>query len=199
MILIIDNYDSFTYNLVQMVKTLYSPVKIIRNDELTVKEIKELNPKGIILSPGPCTPKEAGICLELVQSLYKEIPFLGICLGHQTIAQAFGSTIIKAKHLLHGKVDIIQHDYKGLFYELPKLLTATRYHSLIVDDYKLSNQLMVTARSTTDQYIMGIRHIKYPIEGVQFHPESYKTEHGMTIIRNFAELVRGGTYVQITS
>jgi len=195
MILIIDNYDSFTYNLVQMVETLYSPIRIIRNDEYTVGEIKELKPKGIILSPGPCTPNDAGICLKLVQTLYKEIPFLGICLGHQTIAQAFGSRIIKAKHLLHGKVDTIQHDYKGLFYDLPKVLTATRYHSLIVDDYKLSNQLMVTARSTTDHYIMGIRHIQYPIEGVQFHPESYKTEHGMAIIRSFTELVRGGTHV----
>lgn len=195
MILIIDNYDSFTYNLVQMIEPIYGSVKVIKNDEMSIDDIKKLGPKGIILSPGPCTPNEAGICLDVVKELYKTIPILGICLGHQTIAQAFDSTIVQAKTLLHGKVDSIHHDNKGLFYNLPTTIKATRYHSLIVDDKLFSNQLMVTARSKSDDCIMGIRHIKYPVEGLQFHPESYMTEHGDTIINNFIELVRGGMYV----
>lgn len=196
MILIIDNYDSFTYNLVQMVETLYAPIMVIKNDELSIEEIQTLNPSGIIISPGPCTPNEAGICLELVQSLYKDVPILGICLGHQTISQAFGAKVVQAKYIVHGKVDKIKHDYKGLFYKLPKEFLATRYHSLIVDEFNFPSQLMITARSSSDQYIMGVRHIHYPVEGVQFHPESYKTESGMAIIKNFVELTRvGGYYV----
>ena len=162
---------------------------------MSVDAIKRLHPKGIILSPGPCTHNEAGVCLDIVKQLHKTIPILGICLGHQTIAQAFGSKVVQARTLLHGKVDTIQHDNKGLFYNLPMTIKATRYHSLIVDDKLFSNQLMVTARSKSDDYIMGIRHIKYPVEGLQFHPESFMTEHGDTIINNFIELVRGGTHV----
>jgi anthranilate synthase/aminodeoxychorismate synthase-like glutamine amidotransferase len=194
MILIIDNYDSFTYNLVQMVESLYDTVKIIKNDDHTVETIAKMNPKGIILSPGPCTPNKAGVCLDLVKYFYDKIPILGICLGHQVIAQSFGSLIIEADHLMHGKVDKIFNDGQGLFADLHHEFTATRYHSLIVDDCHLSTELMVTARSSTDQYIMGLRHIHYPVEGLQFHPESYKTEFGMTIISQYIELVRTGGY-----
>lgn len=195
MILIIDNYDSFTYNLVQMVQVKYDSVMIIKNDELSIDDIKKLNPKGIILSPGPCTPNEAGICLDVVRSFYRTTPILGICLGHQTIAQAFHSNIVQARSILHGKVETIQHDFKGLFYDLPTTFKATRYHSLIVDDKHFSKDLMVTARAKSDGYIMGLRHCKYPVEGLQFHPESYMTEGGHKIIDNFVKLVRGGIHV----
>jgi len=194
MILIIDNYDSFTYNLVQMVEQLYHKVMVIKNDTHTIDDIKTLKPKGIILSPGPCTPNEAGICLNAVQSFYKEIPILGICLGHQTIAQAFGSQVIKAKHLVHGKLSSINHDGQVLFHGLQTPIRATRYHSLIVDDSKLSSDLRVTSRSNDDHYIMGLRHVKYPTIGIQFHPESYQTKQGHTMIENFVNLVLKGGY-----
>lgn len=196
MILIIDNYDSFTYNLYQMISCLYDDVRIIKNDEMTVEEVKALKPKGIVLSPGPCTPNEAGICLEVVHQFYEDIPILGICLGHQIIGQAFGASVIKARHLVHGKIDAIRHDYKGLFHGLSQDFIATRYHSLILDDKTVPAELMVTARASSDQYIMGIRHIHYPVEGFQFHPESYKTLVGIDIMKNFVDLVRvGGYYV----
>ena len=192
MILIIDNYDSFTYNLVQMVETLNENVMVIKNDELTIDEIKKLPLRGIIISPGPSTPNNAGICLDVVKSFYKEVPILGICLGHQTIAQAFGSKITPAKVLVHGKVDSIHHDFKGLYLDVDQDFIATRYHSLIVSESSLSNELMVTSRSKSDMSIMGVRHIKYHTEGLQFHPESYKTTQGVKLIRNFLNLTRIG-------
>lgn len=192
MILIIDNYDSFTYNLVQMVEALNENVKVIKNDELTIDEIKKLPVKGIIISPGPSTPSNAGICLDVVKTFYKYIPILGICLGHQTIAQAFGSKIIHAKILVHGKVDLIHHDFNGLYLDVNQDFFATRYHSLIVSESSLSNELMVTSRSKSDMSIMGVRHVKYHTEGLQFHPESYKTTEGIKIIRNFLNITRIG-------
>lgn len=194
MILIIDNYDSFTYNLVQMVSELYHKVHVIKNNTHTIEDIQQLNPSAIILSPGPCTPKEAGICVEVIKNFYDKLPILGICLGHQCIAEAFGGQIERAHHICHGKVDMIHHDFKGLYYQISDTFEATRYHSLIVSDHNLPNVLMISARSHSDQYIMGIRHIHYPVEGFQFHPESYKTKIGEVLIRNFVELVRVGGY-----
>lgn len=194
MILVIDNYDSFTYNLVQLLESMYDDVHVITNDALTIDEIVNLNPKGILLSPGPGYPKDAGVCLEVVHAFHDKIPILGICLGHQTIAQAFGSSITKANKCIHGKVDAIMHDQKTLFKNLEQNFQATRYHSLVVDDLNLSKSLMVTARSASDQAIMGIRHEVYPVEGLQFHPESYMTKDGHIILSNFISVVRHGGY-----
>ena len=185
MILVIDNYDSFTYNLVQIVESLYKDILVIANDALTIAEIKALNPEGIIISPGPSRPQNAGICLEIVKKLGPSTPILGVCLGHQTIAEAFGSDVINANQIIHGKTDEIYHDKKGIYQGLPTPFTATRYHSLIVDRNTLSDDLIVTSSTKGKDIIMGIRHKTYPVEGVQFHPESYKTEHGKTLISNF--------------
>jgi anthranilate synthase component 2 len=184
MLLMIDNYDSFTYNLVQYLAELKQEVEVYRNDEITIDEIKKKNPQYIVLSPGPCTPNEAGISLEVVNIFKGEIPILGVCLGHQTIGQAFGGKIIHAKTLMHGKTSQIHHTNQGVFKDLKNPFTATRYHSLVIDRATLPSCLEVTAW-TNDEEIMGVRHKTLPIEGVQFHPESVLTEHGHDLLNNF--------------
>ncbi|ABK61089.1 MULTISPECIES: anthranilate synthase component II [Clostridium] len=183
MILMIDNYDSFTYNLVQYLKCLKEDVLIYRNDSITLDEIEKLNPDMIVLSPGPCTPKESGICKDIIKS-FKTIPILGICLGHQTIGYCFGANVVKANEPVHGKVSPIIHKNTGVFRNLPNPLKVTRYHSLIIERESLPDFLEVTAETDKGE-IMGIRHKEYLIEGVQFHPESILSECGMDILKNF--------------
>lgn len=191
----IDNYDSFTFNLVQYLAELGSEVRVFRNDQITVDEVIALVPSHIVLSPGPCTPNEAGICLDLVGRIgwgeTQRIPILGVCLGHQAIAQAFGATITRAREIMHGKVSAIHHTGSGVFRDLPTPFNATRYHSLIVQDNTLPECLKVTAWTERPQNVrdevMGIRHKTLPIEGVQFHPESILTDHGHKILKNFLE------------
>jgi anthranilate synthase component 2 len=189
MLLIIDNYDSFTYNLVQYYGELGYETLVKRNDEITLKEIPALKPSHIILSPGPCTPNEAGICLELIDTYKQSYPIFGVCLGHQAIGQNFGGKIIKAKQVMHGKISTIAHNDKGIFKNLPQHFNATRYHSLVVDNSSLPDCLEVIAWTTDKQggfdEIMGIKHKEYPIEGVQFHPESILSEHGKEILNQF--------------
>ncbi len=191
MIVMIDNYDSFTYNLVQYFGELGADVQVHRNDKITVEEVAALNPSHIILSPGPCTPNEAGICLELIDKLKGKFPILGVCLGHQSIGQAFGGTVKRAREVMHGKVSPIHHSDVGVFKGLPSPYTATRYHSLIVEKSDLPDCLEVTAWTQhadgSRDEIMGMRHKTLPIEGVQFHPESILTEHGHALLRNFLE------------
>ncbi|KMY50350.1 anthranilate synthase component II [Peribacillus loiseleuriae] len=184
MILLIDNYDSFTYNLYQYILMAGKEITICRNNEMTLDEIREMNPESIILSPGPGNPNEAGICLEVVREFHQSIPILGICLGHQVIAQAFGGVVEKAKQPVHGKTSIITHDGKGVFSGISTSFLVTRYHSLIVNESSLPDCMEVTAK-TIDDVVMGLRHTKYQIEGLQFHPESILTEHGHTLISNF--------------
>ncbi|CAG7839381.1 anthranilate synthase [Clostridium novyi B str. ATCC 27606] len=183
MILMIDNYDSFTYNLVQYLKCLKEEVLTYRNDSIGLEEIEKLKPDMIVLSPGPCTPNESGICKDIIKN-FKTIPILGICLGHQTIGYSFGANVIKAKEPVHGKVSSIIHTNRGVFRNLPNPLKVTRYHSLIIEKESLPDFLEITAE-TIEGEIMGIRHKKYLIEGVQFHPESILTECGMDILKNF--------------
>ncbi|MFZ5969370.1 MAG: anthranilate synthase component II [Bacillota bacterium] len=190
MILMIDNYDSFTYNLVQYLACLGEDVKVYRNDEISLESIESLNPKMIVLSPGPCTPNEAGICMEVVRKFKGRFPILGICLGHQTIGQVFGGKIIKAKEPVHGKVHPIHHTNAGVFRELNNPLKVTRYHSLVIERETLPECLEITAE-TYDGEIMGIRHREYMIEGVQFHPEAILTEQGMDILDNFLKQAAG--------
>ena len=180
----IDNYDSFTYNLVQYLGELGEDVKVIRNDELTVDEIEALAPARIVLSPGPCTPNEAGVSLELISRFAGRIPILGVCLGHQAIGQAFGGRIVHAKTPMHGKVSRIHHGGAGVFRDLPTPYDATRYHSLAIERESCPGVLEVTAW-TEDGEIMGVRHRTLPIEGVQFHPESILTHHGHALLGNF--------------
>lgn len=184
MILMIDNYDSFTYNLVQYLGYLNEKVAVYRNDCITVEEIEEMRPQMIVLSPGPCTPNETGVCQDVVQRFKGKIPILGICLGHQTIAQVFGGTIIQANEPVHGKVHSIRHTNQGVFKNLPNPLKVTRYHSLVVERKSLPPFLKITAE-TADGEIMGLRHETDLIEGVQFHPEAILTEMGMEILANF--------------
>jgi anthranilate synthase component 2 len=184
MVLMVDNYDSFTYNLVQYLGELGEEVKVVRNDELTVDEIEALRPDRIVLSPGPCTPNEAGVSLELVRRLAGRVPILGVCLGHQAIGQAFGGRVVHARTLMHGKTSAIHHTGAGVFRGLPSPYTATRYHSLAVERATCPADLEVTAW-TDDGEIMGVRHKSLPVEGVQFHPESILTEHGHDLLRNF--------------
>lgn len=184
MILMIDNYDSFTYNLYQYVGIFTPEIKVVRNDELTVEEIAELDPEKIILSPGPKSPKEAGICMDVVKAFYKEKPILGICLGHQCIGEAFGGTVSYAKELFHGKQSLIEHSGSSLFSGIDSPIQVARYHSLAVQQEDLPECLDVLAR-TEDGEIMAIRHKEYPVVGLQFHPESVFTEHGKRIIENF--------------
>ena len=184
MILFIDNYDSFTYNLVQYFQMLGEDVRVYRNDSISIDEIRAMKPELIVISPGPCSPKEAGISLEVVNGLKGIIPILGICLGHQTIGEAFGGEIIKAKHPVHGKVHPIRHRDTGVFKGLKNPLNVTRYHSLVVDKGSLPECLEITAE-TDEGEIMGIRHKEYKIEGVQFHPEAILTEMGMELLNNF--------------
>ncbi|MEG1311937.1 MAG: aminodeoxychorismate/anthranilate synthase component II [Romboutsia sp.] len=191
MILMIDNYDSFVYNLVQYVGELGEKVIVKRNDEISINEIKILNPEIIILSPGPCSPKESGICIDIVNKFKGIKPILGICLGHQTIGYVFGANIIKASEPVHGKVHSIKHNNKGVFEGLNNPLNVTRYHSLIIDEKSLPDELEVTAITDKNE-IMGIRHKKYLIEGVQFHPEAILSEQGHEILQNFIKKSRVG-------
>ena len=184
MILMIDNYDSFTYNLVQYLGELGADVVVHRNDKITLKDIEQLNPKKIVISPGPCTPEKAGISMEIARHFGGEIPLLGVCLGHQSIARAYGGEIIKAKKLMHGKTSIIKSNKIGILKNLPIRFEATRYHSLIIDKKTLSKELEITAQ-TEDGIIMGVKHKQYNIHGVQFHPESIKTIIGIKILKNF--------------
>ena len=184
MLLMIDNYDSFTYNLVQYLSELGEDVKVARNDEIAVDEIAALGPRHIVISPGPCTPNEAGVCLELIRQLSGRIPILGVCLGHQAIGQAFGGRVVHAKTLMHGKVSRIHHSARGVFRGLPTPYDATRYHSLAIERASCPAELEVTAW-TEDGEIMGVRHRSLAVEGVQFHPESILTEHGHELLRNF--------------
>jgi len=187
MYLLIDNYDSFTYNVVHYLAEIGVDVTVKRNDEITLKEIEKLNPQAIFISPGPCTPNEAGICLELIKKFKNTYPIFGICLGHQAIAQNFGAKIIKAKEPVHGKISDIKHINKGVFKGLPNPFPATRYHSLIIDKKTLPKDFEITAE-TKDKVIMAIKHKNLPIESVQFHPESVGTEHGKKLLQNFINL-----------
>lgn len=187
MILMIDNYDSFTFNLVQYLGELGEEIKVVRNDKLTCAEIEELAPKHIVISPGPCTPNEAGISLQVIEKFAGRIPILGVCLGHQSIGQAFGGKVIRAGRLMHGKTSPIYHDGKTIFKGLPSPFTATRYHSLIVEKESLPDCFEISAE-TEEGEIMGIRHKEYQVEGVQFHPESILTEHGKEMLRNFLSI-----------
>ena len=189
MLLMIDNYDSFTYNLVQYFGELKVDVQVYRNDKITIKEIEKLMPEYLVISPGPCTPNEAGISLEAIRYFSGKIPILGVCLGHQSIGQVFGGKIIHAKEIMHGKVSQIYHKNEGVFKNLQCPLEATRYHSLVIDLETLPDYLEITAWTEQEggsiDEIMGVRHKKYPVEGIQFHPESILTQHGHAMLKNF--------------
>ena len=186
MLLMIDNYDSFTYNLVQYLGELGADVHVHRNDAITVSEITAWEPTHIVISPGPCTPNEAGISVPLIREFAGKIPILGVCLGHQAIGQAFGGRIVRAQRVMHGKLSPVTHDGKGAFAGLPSPLTVTRYHSLSIERKSLPQELDVTA-TADDGEIMGVRHRRFAVEGVQFHPEAILTEHGHALLRNFLE------------
>jgi len=187
MLVLIDNYDSFTYNLVHFLGELGAACRVFRNDKITVDEVLELKPQGIVLSPGPCTPNEAGICLDLIAKAGPKVPLLGVCLGHQAIGQAYGGKVVRAPVLMHGKLSKITNTGKGVFKALPKSFEVTRYHSLIVERTGLPDCLAVTAR-TADDLIMGLQHKTHPVYGVQFHPESIASEHGHALLANFLGL-----------
>ena len=184
MILLIDNYDSFTYNLYQYMGIFHRDIQVVRNDKITVEEIQKLQPERIVLSPGPKSPADAGICMDVVQEFYDKVPILGICLGHQSIGAAFGAEIIHAKELMHGKQSRITHSGRGIFQGIPSPVPVARYHSLAVDEKTLSPDFEILAR-TDDGEIMAMEHKKYPVIGIQFHPESVFTEHGKKMIENF--------------
>jgi anthranilate synthase/aminodeoxychorismate synthase-like glutamine amidotransferase len=193
MILVLDNYDSFTYNLVQYLAELGAKVEVRRNDQVTVAGVGAMRPERILISPGPCTPQEAGISVELIREFAGKVPILGVCLGHQAIGAAFGGNVVRAKKLMHGKTSRIEHDGKTVFKGIDSPMTATRYHSLIVEESGLPNELEVTARTQEGEadgssIIMGLRHRRYPVEGVQFHPESILTTDGKKLIANFLAL-----------
>ena len=191
MVFVLDNYDSFTYNLVQYFGELGQEVVVRRNDRVTVDEIDELHPDRIVISPGPCTPQEAGISIELIRHFAGRLPLLGVCLGHQAIGAAFGGKVVRAANLMHGKTSSVEHDGKSIFRGIPSPMTATRYHSLIVQEKDLPDELEISATCADrdgQRVIMGLRHRKFPVEGVQFHPESVLTEHGRQIVRNFMDL-----------
>jgi para-aminobenzoate synthetase component 2 len=187
MILLLDNYDSFTYNLAQYLGQMGQDLEIRRNDQITLDEIQDLRPERIVISPGPCTPKEAGISVPLIQRFAGEIPILGVCLGHQAIGAAFGGNVIRAQKIMHGKTSEIQHDGKTIFRGLPQEFVATRYHSLIVERKSLPRTLEISAE-TSDGTIMGLRHRKLRVEGVQFHPESILTSAGFRLLENFLDI-----------
>ena len=191
MLLMIDNYDSFTYNLVQYLGELGQDVKVVRNDELTVAAIRELAPERIVISPGPCTPNEAGVSLEVLEKLSGAVPILGVCLGHQSLGQAFGGKVVRARTIMHGKTSPIRHKGLGLFAGLPDPFEATRYHSLVVEKDSLPDCLEITAWTENEDgsmdEIMGLRHRTLAVEGVQFHPESILTQHGHDMLRNFLQ------------
>lgn len=190
MILLIDNYDSFTYNLYQYISELGKEVKVVRNDKITIPEIKSLQPEAIILSPGPGAPTDAGICIDVIQQLDQIYPILGICLGHQAIGAAYGATISHAKQIKHGKTSKIQHDQNGIFSYLEQPLEVMRYHSLVIEPNQLPKVLQVTATSMDDQEIMGIKHSVLPIYGLQFHPESIGTTTGKQMLNNFFTVIK---------
>ncbi len=189
MLLMIDNYDSFTFNVVQYLSELGADVQVFRNDEVTIEQISEKDPEAIVISPGPCTPNEAGISMEVIRSFAGKVPILGICLGHQSIGQVYGGRIVKAGKVMHGKTSRIHHQNTGLFSGLENLFVATRYHSLVIEPASLPDCLEVTAWTETDdgeiEEIMGVRHRDLPVVGVQFHPESILTEHGHDLLENF--------------
>jgi len=188
MVFVLDNYDSFTYNLVQYLGEMGAKVEVRRNDQVTVAEIETMRPEKIVLSPGPCTPDQAGISVELVRYFAGKVPLLGVCLGHQAIGAAFGGEVVRAPHLMHGKTSQVCHDNKTIFRGLPFPMTATRYHSLIVRESSLPRELEVSAWTTEkdgSRVIMGLRHKKFSVEGVQFHPESVLTDHGKKLVENF--------------
>lgn len=187
MLLMIDNYDSFTYNLVQHLGEIGEDIKVFRNDKVTIKDIEKLKPKSIVISPGPCTPKEAGVSVDVIKYFAGKIPILGVCLGHQAIAAAFGGDIIRAPRLMHGKTSMIYHDGKTIYERLPNPFEATRYHSLIIKKETLPSCLEITAWTDQDE-IMGVRHKEFIVEGVQFHPESILTKVGKTLLKNFLKL-----------
>lgn len=190
MVFVLDNYDSFTYNLVQYIGELGHEVVVRRNDQITVEEIEELHPDHILVSPGPCTPHEAGISIEVIRHFAGKVPVFGVCLGHQAIGEAFGGKVVRAHNLMHGKTSRVEHDGSGVFRGTPSPLVATRYHSLIVEEDSLPKELEVSATCIDRdgrRVIMGLRHREFPVEGVQFHPESVLTEHGKQMIRNFVE------------
>lgn len=191
MLLMIDNYDSFTWNLVQYLQALGAEVRVVRNDELSVAEIERLAPDRIVISPGPCTPNEAGVSIGVVQALGARIPILGVCLGHQGIGQAYGGRVVRAGRIMHGKTSPIRHRGQGVFAGLPDAYEATRYHSLVVERDSLPEALEVTAWTEHEggafEEIMGLRHREHPVQGVQFHPESILTEHGHALLKNFLE------------
>ena len=186
MVFVLDNYDSFTYNLVQYLGELGAEVVVRRNDELTVEQVEALAPERILLSPGPCTPQEAGISIPLIRHFAGKVPILGVCLGHQAIGAAFGGHVVRAPKLMHGKTSAVEHDTRTIFRGIPTPMTCTRYHSLIVSEDGLPDELEISAR--VDGLIMGLRHRRFPIEGVQFHPESVLTQNGKRMIANFLKL-----------
>ncbi len=191
MVFVLDNYDSFTYNLVQYLGELGEQVVVRRNNQVTLSEIEAMHPARIVLSPGPCTPQEAGISIELIRHFAGKLPILGVCLGHQAIGAAFGGNIIRARNLMHGKTSQVEHDGRTIFRGVPSPITCTRYHSLIVEEGTLPPELEITARATErdgSAVIMGVRHRQAPIEGVQFHPESVLTQFGKQIVANFLRL-----------
>jgi anthranilate synthase/aminodeoxychorismate synthase-like glutamine amidotransferase len=191
MIFVLDNYDSFTYNLVQYIGELGKQIVVARNDQTSIDAIDALRPSHIVISPGPCTPQEAGISIDVIKHFAGRVPLLGVCLGHQAIGAAFGGNVVRAPNLMHGKTSSVEHDGKTIFRDIPSPMTATRYHSLIVEEKSLPAELEISAtcqdRDGT-RVIMGLRHRKFPVEGVQFHPESVLTDQGKQIVRNFLEL-----------
>ncbi len=195
MLLMIDNYDSFTWNVVQYLGELQAEVRVIRNDELSVAEIRALQPERVVISPGPCTPAEAGVSVEVVRQMAGSVPILGICLGHQSIGEAFGGRTVRARSVMHGKTSLIHHDGRGVFSDLPSPFTATRYHSLVVEQESLPDCLEVSAWTVDESgqvdEIMGLRHREICVEGVQFHPESILSEHGHALLRNFLAMQNG--------
>lgn len=196
MVFVLDNYDSFTYNLVQYLGELGAEVVVRRNDQVTVADVEAMRPERIVVSPGPCTPREAGISVELIRHFAGKVPVLGVCLGHQAIGEAFGGKVVRARKLMHGKTSQVEHDGKTIFQGLPSPMTATRYHSLIVEDKSLPAELEVSAYTNErdgNRVIMGLRHRKFPVEGVQFHPESVLTTEGKNLVRNFVGLRAGGS------
>lgn len=188
-ILLIDNYDSFTYNLVHYLQMLSAQVAVRRNDQITLEEVSRSKPDAVVISPGPCTPKEAGVSVDLIREFYRDIPILGVCLGHQAIGYAFGAQIVRAKNLMHGKTSLIHHSSEGIFEGLKNPFQAVRYHSLVIDKSTLPASLKVTAWSE-DGEIMGIQHQEYPLFGVQFHPESILSEEGMHLLENFLKIAQ---------
>lgn len=191
MLLMIDNYDSFTYNLVQYLGELGADVQVYRNDQISVEKVTQLNPDHIVVSPGPCTPNEAGISMDVIRTYAGRIPILGVCLGHQSIGQVFGGRVVRAKQVMHGKTSMVHHRSVGVFRGLPDPFEATRYHSLVIEQASLPDCLEITAWTQNEEggmdEIMGVRHREFAVEGVQFHPESILTQHGHTMLKNFLE------------